>query len=311
MAGITDAPFRRLCRRLGAGMAVSEMVTSDPALLHSRKTRLRLDHDGEDSPTIIQIAGADPAMLAVAARYNADRGAEIIDINMGCPARKVCNRAAGSALLKDERLVGRILDRVVNAVNIPVTLKIRTGWDANHKNAPRIARLAEQAGIQALTVHGRTRACGFKGDAEHDTVRDIKRQVRIPVIANGDIRTPRDAARVLAHTGADGIMIGRAARGNPWIFREVAHYLSHGELLPRPGAGEVCRTLTSHLEDMYNFYGEYMGVRIARKHIGWYCRGRRVPKPFPAMVNQAQRCEQQLNLIHRFFDTQKNKDLAA
>ena len=269
MAGITDRPFRRLARRFGAALAVSEMVSARPELRESRKTRLRLDHQGEESPISVQIAGADPAMLADAARYNVDLGAEIIDINMGCPAKKVCNVAAGSALLEHEALVARILEAVVAAVAVPVTLKIRTGPSPERRNAVRIARIAEAAGVQMLAVHGRTRACAFGGQAEYDSVAAVKASVRIPVIANGDIASGEEARRVLELTGADGIMVGRAAQGRPWLFREIAHYLATGERLAAPPAREIGAVLTEHLDGLYHLYGEEQGARVARKHIGW------------------------------------------
>ncbi|QTP59657.1 tRNA dihydrouridine synthase DusB [Billgrantia antri] len=270
MAGVTDRPFRQLCRRLGAGLVVGEMVTSDPALWHTRKSRQRMDHRGEPGPRAVQIAGGDAAMLAKAARLNADQGAEIIDINMGCPAKKVCNKAAGSALLRDEALVAEILEAVVAAVDVPVTLKIRTGWCAESNNGVRVARLAEAAGIQALAVHGRHRQQRYQGEAEYETIAAIKQAVRIPVFANGDIDSPRKAAQVLDYTGADAVMVGRGAQGNPWIFREIDHYLRHGYSCPPPAPGERASVLRGHLHALHDFYGNYMGVRIARKHLGWY-----------------------------------------
>jgi tRNA-dihydrouridine synthase B len=272
MAGITDRPFRRLARRFGAALAVSEMVSSRPELRESRKTRLRADHSGEAGPISVQIAGADPAMLADAARHNVGLGAEIIDINMGCPAKKVCNVRAGSALLEDEALVVRILEAVVKAVDVPVTLKIRTGPSPERRNAIRIARVAEAAGVQMLAVHGRTRACAFGGCAEYHTIAEVKSRVRIPVIANGDVETPQDAKRVLDATGADGIMIGRAAQGRPWLFRDISHYLETGECAAPPGLAEMRRVLLEHLEGLYDLYGEEQGARVARKHIGWTVR---------------------------------------
>jgi tRNA-dihydrouridine synthase B len=272
MAGITDRPFRRIARRMGAALAVSEMVSSRPELRESRKTRLRQDHAGEAGPISVQIAGSDPAMLADAARYNAALGADIIDINMGCPAKKVCNVQAGSALLADEPLVGRILDAVVAAAGVPVTLKIRTGPAPERRNAVRVARLAEAAGIQALAIHGRSRACMFNGQAEYDTIAEVKSRVRIPVIANGDVDSPADAKRVLELTGADGIMIGRAAQGRPWLFRSIARYLESGEELPAPAVPEIGALLAEHLEGLYDLYGEEQGARVARKHIGWTVR---------------------------------------
>jgi len=270
MAGVTDRPFRQLCRRLGAGLVVGEMVTSDPALWHTRKSRQRMDHTGEPGPRAVQIAGGDAAMLAEAARLNAAQGAEIIDINMGCPAKKVCNKAAGSALLRDETLVAEILEAVVAAVEVPVTLKIRTGWCADSNNGVRVARLAEDAGIQALAVHGRHRQQRYQGEAEYDTIAAIKQAVRIPVFANGDIDSPRKAAEVLDYTGADAVMIGRGAQGNPWIFREIDHYLRHGRTCPPPDMNERADVLRGHVRALHDFYGGYMGVRIARKHLGWY-----------------------------------------
>ena len=270
MAGVTDRPFRQLCRQLGAGLVVGEMVTSDPALWHTRKSRQRMDHRGEPGPRCVQIAGGDAAMLAEAARLNAARGAEIIDINMGCPAKKVCNKAAGSALLRDEALVAEILEAVVAAVEVPVTLKIRTGWCADSNNGVRIARLAEAAGIQALAVHGRHRQQRYQGQAEYDTIAAIKQAVRIPVFANGDVDSPLKAAEVLDYTGADAVMIGRAAQGYPWIFREIDHFLRHGRYCPSPCLTERAEVLRSHLQTLHDFYGDYMGVRIARKHLGWY-----------------------------------------
>ncbi|MDN3520556.1 tRNA dihydrouridine synthase DusB [Halomonas ramblicola] len=273
MAGVTDRPFRRLCRRLGAGLVVGEMVTSDPALWHTRKSRLRMDHRGEPGPRSVQIAGGDAMMLAEAARLNVDQGAQIIDINMGCPAKKVCNKAAGSALLRDEALVAEILEAVVAAVDVPVTLKIRTGWCADSNNGVRVARLAEAAGIQALAVHGRHRQQRYGGEAEYDTIAAIKAAVSLPVFANGDIDSPGKAAAVLDYTGADAVMVGRGAQGNPWIFREIDHYLRHGEPLMPPSDAERAGVLRDHLAALHDFYGDYMGVRIARKHLGWYLAG--------------------------------------
>ncbi len=273
MTGVTDRPFRQLCKAMGAGMAVSEMVTSNCQLYGSGKTRRRADHEGEAPPIAVQIVGADPARLAEAARYNVDSGAQIIDINMGCPTRKVCRGKAGSALLRDESRVAAILEAVVAAVRVPVTLKIRTGWNKRSRNALTIARLAEAAGIQALTIHGRTRACMFEGEAEYETIAAVKAAVRSPVIANGDIDTPEKAKAVLDATRADGVMIGRAALGRPWIFREIIHFLRTGRRLPPPGASERRHILLSHLDEMYAFYGERTGVSMARKHIGWYTRG--------------------------------------
>ncbi len=302
MAGVTDRPFRQLCRRLGAGLAVSEMVSANSALWGSRQTLRRMDHSGEPAPVSIQIAGAEPAMMAEAARFNVDHGARIIDINMGCPARKVCNVMAGSALLRDETLVGRILDAVVAAVEVPVTLKIRTGWDPDNRNAVTVARIAEQAGVQALAVHGRTRACGYRGEAEYLTIRRIKEEVGIPVIANGDITGPRKARQVLELTGADGLMIGRAAQGRPWIFREIQHYLTTGSLLPAPEVEEIRKIMTEHVQNLYDFYGEYTGLRVARKHIAWYSRGRRDGAAFRQRINRVETADAQMALIEAFFD---------
>jgi tRNA-dihydrouridine synthase B len=312
MAGVTDRPFRQLCKRMGAGLAVSEMVSSNSLLWGSEKTKRRANHDGEVEPKSIQIAGADPKMMADAARYNVDNGAQIIDINMGCPAKKICNVMAGSALLQDEPLVSRILDAVVGAVDVPVTLKIRTGWDQTHRNGTRIARLAESAGVQAISIHGRTRACGYKGDAEYDTIAAIKSSINIPVIANGDITTPEKAKYVLEYTGVDGIMIGRAAQGRPWIFREVEHYLKTGEKLPEPDVAEVRDILLEHLKNLYEFYGEYTGVRVARKHISWYSKGHRHGAAFRQTVNQVDTVEDQLKLTQEFFDKlMMREELAA
>ncbi|WP_049623004.1 tRNA dihydrouridine synthase DusB [Frateuria defendens] len=301
MAGVTDKPFRLLCKRLGAGLAVSEMTASDPKLWHTRKSVKRMDHAGEPEPVSVQIAGADPVMLAEAARFNVANGAQIIDINMGCPAKKVCNVWAGSALLQDEPLVARILAAVVGAVEVPVTLKIRTGWDRAHKNALAVARLAEDSGIAALAVHGRTRADKYEGEAEYETIAAVKAAVRIPVLANGDIATPAQARHVLDATGADAVMIGRGAQGRPWVFREVAHYLATGEALPEPDAGEVCAILCEHLQDLYAFYGELQGVRIARKHLGWYAKDRPENAAFRHVANRAESAEEQLRLTRDYF----------
>ncbi len=301
MAGVTDRPFRQLCKELGAGLAVSEMVSSNSLLWGSKKTQRRANHEGEVEPRTVQIAGADPRMMAEAARHNVDRGAQIIDINMGCPAKKVCNVMAGSALLRDEALVGRILEAVVGAVEVPVTLKIRTGWDRSHRNGVRVARIAEQAGVQALAVHGRTRACGYKGEAEYDTIRAIKQAVAIPVIANGDIRDPEKARFVLEYTGADAVMIGRAAQGRPWIFREIAHFLETGRHLPEPGVDEIRDIMIGHLHNLYAFYGEFTGVRIARKHISWYSKGQRGGAAFRDRVNRVETVAEQLAMTEAFF----------
>lgn len=301
MAGVTDRPFRQLCKLMGAGMAVSEMVSSNSLLWGSKKTQQRANHEGEVSPISVQIAGADPEMLAAAARYNVERGAQIIDINMGCPAKKICNVMAGSALLQNEKLVGKILDAVVSAVDIPVTLKIRTGWDKQHKNALSIARIAEIAGIQALAIHGRTRACAYTGEAEYDTIAAVKAAAKIPVIANGDITTPEKAKHILAYTKADAIMIGRAAQGRPWIFREIDHFLATGQHLEAPQVTEIHQVLINHLYDLYDFYGEYSGVRIARKHISWYTKGLVGSASFRHAMNQLQTSDQQISETNVFF----------
>jgi tRNA-dihydrouridine synthase B len=301
MAGVTDRPFRQLCKRLGAAMAVSEMISSNSALWSSDKTRRRAEHEGEVDPISVQIAGADPQSMAAAARHNVAQGAQIIDINMGCPAKKVCNVAAGSALLRNETLVGKILDAVVGAVDVPVTLKIRTGWDECNRNAVRVAKLAQDAGVQVLAIHGRTRADGFRGEAEYDTIAEVKSEIGIPVIANGDIDTPRKARRVLERTHADAIMIGRAAQGRPWIFREIQHYLKTGEDLPAPEVTEIGEVLVRHLHDLYAFYGDYLGVRVARKHIGWYTKNLVGGEDFRRAMNKLESCSEQLAAVNAFF----------
>ncbi len=312
MAGVTDRPFRQLCRKLGAGLAVSEMISSNSALRGTRKTVRRLDFQGEPGPITVQILGADPKAMAEAARVNVDLGAQIIDINMGCPAKKVCKVSAGSALLRDEYLVSAILEAVVAAVDVPVTLKIRTGWDRDSKNGATIARIAQESGVQSLAVHGRTRACGFSGEAEYETIRNIKQSVDIPVVANGDIDSAQKAKRVLDFTGADGIMIGRAAQGRPWIFREIAHFLETGEELPSPDRGWVKQLLLEHVAGLYDFYGEYMGVRVARKHIAWYSKTHPGGAPFRKTINNTDSAEKQLQLIEQFFEqTGTTKELAA
>lgn len=302
MAGVTDKPFRLLCKRMGAGLAVSEMTISDRRFWNTRKSLQRMDHEGEPAPVSVQIAGTEPRQLAEAARHNVDHGAQIIDINMGCPAKKVCHAWAGSALMRDEALVGRILEAVVAAVDVPVTLKIRTGWDAANRNAPAIARIAQAAGIQALTVHGRTRDQHYTGQAEYDTLAAIKAELSIPVIANGDIDSPQRAAQVLRHTGADAVMVGRAAQGRPWIFREIAHYLATGELPPPPSIAEVRAVLLDHLRALHAFYGEEQGVRIARKHLGWYAKDQPGNTGFRAVVNRAQDAAGQIELTAAYFD---------
>ena len=305
MAGVTDRPFRTLCRRFGAGHAIGEMTASNPRLWGTDKTMRRLDHHGEAAPRTVQIAGADPQLLAEAARYNIDRGAQIIDINMGCPAKKVCNVAAGSALLRDEALVGRILDAVVAAcapLNVPVTLKTRTGWDREHRNALRIARLAQDAGVAMLTLHGRARCDLYAGAAEYDTIAQVKAAVSIPVVANGDIDSPEKARAVLDQTGADALMIGRAAQGRPWLFREIAHYLATGTRLAPPSIGEVRAALLDHLAEHYAFYGEYLGVRTARKHIGWYVRDLPGGALFCARMNTLEATAAQCAAVADFLD---------
>ncbi len=301
MAGVTDRPFRQLCKRLGAGMAVSEMVTSNSLLYGSAKTLRRANHEGEVNPISVQIAGADPKMMAEAARYNVDNGAQIIDINMGCPAKKICNVMAGSALLKDEPLVAQILRAVVNAVDVPVTLKIRTGWDKQNRNAIAVAKMAEDIGVQALAMHGRTRACAYTGDAEYDTIAAVKQAIGIPLIANGDITTSEKAKFVLEKTGADAVMIGRAAQGRPWIFREIEHFLSTGRHMPLPEVSEIHSVMLEHLNDLYAFYGELTGMRVARKHISWYTKGLIGSANFRHNMNQLQTIEAQLNAINEFF----------
>jgi tRNA-dihydrouridine synthase B len=303
MAGVTDRPFRQLCKQMGAGMAVSEMVTSNSLLYGSAKTQRRANHDGEVDPISVQIAGSIPEMMAEAARHNVDRGAQIIDINMGCPAKKICNVMAGSALLQDEPLVARILAAVVNAVpEVAVTLKIRTGWDKQHKNALAILKIAEDSGIQALAMHGRTRACAYTGDAEYDTIAAVKAVARIPIIANGDITTPEKAKFVLEYTGADAVMIGRAAQGRPWIFREIDHYLKTGTHLPPPEVDEIHRVLKHHINDLYAFYGEQSGLRIARKHISWYTKGLHDSANFRHAMNQLLTLDEQVSAVDEFFE---------
>ena len=306
MAGVTDQPFRQLCKRMGAAMVVSEMLSSDMRLWNSRKSRLRLVHASDAEPRSVQIAGADPQMLAEAAKANVLMGAQIIDINMGCPAKKVCNKAAGSALMKDERLVAQILEAVVAAVDVPVTLKIRTGWDRQNKNGLSIARIAEQSGIQALAVHGRTRTDLYSGDAEYDTIATIKQGVSIPVFANGDISSPEKARDVLRHTGADALLIGRAAQGRPWIFREINYFLSHGRHMPAPGLAEIEQILLEHVLALHSFYGAIMGVRIARKHVGWYLATLPGAREYRSRFNQLETADAQTASIRQFFLEQYN-----
>lgn len=301
MAGVTDLPFRRLCHDLGAGLVVSEMVTSDVRLWNSTKSRHRLIHDAEVSPRSVQIAGGDPQMMAEAAQQNVELGAQIIDINMGCPAKKVCNKAAGSALLKDEALVREILESVVNSVSVPVTLKIRTGWSQDQKNGLVIAKMAEDIGIQALAIHGRTRECKFQGQAEYDTIAEIKHHLRIPVFANGDINDAQSAKFVKEYTKADGIMIGRAAQGRPWIFREINHYLQTNELLAPPPLPEVRQLVINHVNALHQFYGDYLGVRIARKHVGWYLQTLADKTQFRSVFNRIDNTQEQLDKLEEFF----------
>ena len=311
MVGISDKPFRRLCRRYGAGLAVSEMVSADPLFKLGDKTKFRCDVLDESPPRAVQIAGTDPEQMAQVARANVEGGAQMIDINMGCPAKKVCNKFAGSALLKNEALVEAILEAVLGAVDVPVTLKMRTGWDPANRNAPRIARLAETLGIAALAVHGRTRACRFRGIAEYATVRKIKRDVAIPVIANGDICTPQEAHEVLRYTGADGLMIGRAALGRPWIFRQIAHYLRTGEELAAPSVSEIGDTVVEHLAALHAFYGTQVGVRIARKHLRAYLKNVANGEAFWKKINRIEEPSIQIALLRGFFDRQTIGKIAA
>jgi tRNA-dihydrouridine synthase B len=296
MAGVTDRPFRMLCKRMGAGMAVSEMVASNSLLYGSEKTKRRANHEGEVDPISVQIVGADPKLLALAARYNVDHGAQIIDINMGCPAKKICNVMAGSALMQNEKLVAEILKTVVAAVDVPVTLKIRTGWDKSNRNALNIARIAESSGIQALAIHGRTRACAYSGDAEYDTIRAVKAEVRIT--------TPEKAKFVLQHTGVDAVMIGRAAQGRPWLFREIAHFLDTGTHLLPPAVSEIQEILIGHVHELYSFYGEQTGLRVARKHISWYTKGLAGSANFRHHMNQLESITEQLQAVNDFFEGQ-------
>jgi tRNA-dihydrouridine synthase B len=302
MAGVTDKPFRLLCKRMGAGYAVSEMTTSDPRLWKTKKSMWRMDHEGEPEPIGVQIAGTEPHVLADAARYNVDQGAQIVDINMGCPAKKVCSAWAGSALLQDEALVARILAAVVGAVDVPVTLKIRTGWNRDNKNGVQIARIAEDTGIKALAVHGRTRDMHYTGEAEYETIAAIKHAVSIPIFANGDIASPQKAREVLQRTGADALMIGRAAQGRPWIFREIAHFLKSGEIMPEPTPREVAEIMLGHIAHLHKFYGEEAGVRIARKHLGWYVKDRLENAAFRQVVNRAETAADQTRLAQQYFD---------
>lgn len=311
MAGVTDRPFRQLCRRFGAGLAVSEMLTSDIVLWHSRKSTWRMDHVGEDAPISVQIAGSDPQQMAEAARINVDNGAQIIDINMGCPAKKVCKRAAGSALLRDEPLVAAILEAVVQAVPVPVTLKIRTGWSPDQRNAVRIAHIAADSGIQLLAVHGRTRACRFEGYAEYDTIAAVKAAVAIPVLANGDIDSPQKAAMVLAHTKADGVMIGRAAQGQPWLCGQIADYLRDGTCTSAPDAHQLLSIMQDHLQQLHEFYGEPMGVRIARKHMGWYLAHQPDAALFRQQFNALEQPAEQHRALNLWFARLTDEEQAA
>ena len=311
MAGITDRPFRHLCRRLGAALAAGEMLSADLRLWDTALSRRRRDHDGEPGPRVVQIAGGDPQMMADAARRNVDAGAEVIDVNMGCPARKVCNKDAGSALLRDEPLVAAILEATVRAVDVPVTLKIRTGCNPSARNGVRVARIAEDAGVQLLAVHGRTRACRFEGEAEYGTIAAIKQAVSIPVIANGDIDSAAKAAAVLAATGADGVMVGRAAQGRPWIFREIEAALAGQPVPAEPDPATVRDIMLVHLRDLYDFYGPEAGVRLARKHIGWYCRERPQAQAFRQSVMQVDSAEGQLARVREYFDALDASPAAA
>ncbi|ATC95809.1 tRNA dihydrouridine synthase DusB [Pseudoalteromonas tunicata] len=303
MAGITDRPFRQLCRRLGAGLAVSEMLSSNPDVWKTEKSMNRMDHSGESGIRAVQIAGADPELMAQAAQFNVANGAQIVDINMGCPAKKVNKKLAGSALLQYPDLVEEIIKAVVSAVDVPVTLKIRTGWDTDNRNGVEIAKIAERNGIASLAVHGRTKACMYKGEAEYQTIRDIKRSVSIPIVANGDITSPEKAKQVLDYTGADAIMIGRAAQGRPWIFRETAHYLQTGELLPTPDIAEVRSILMEHINHLFEFYGSVMGVRIARKHVSWYLQAHDNEGQFRRVFNALETNNQQVSALEKYFET--------
>jgi tRNA-dihydrouridine synthase B len=311
MAGVTDLPFRRLCRRLGASLAAGEMISADPRLWDTAESRRRRDHSGEAEPRVVQIAGGDPGMMAEAARRNVDAGAQVIDVNMGCPAKTVCSKEAGSALLRDEKLVADILDATVRAAGVPVTLKIRTGWSRERRNGVEVARIAEDCGVQALAVHGRTRACRFEGEAEYETIGAIKQAVRIPVIANGDIDSAGKAARIVAATGVDGVMVGRAAQGRPWIFREIEAALGGCALPGEPSPAEVRDIISTHLRDLYGFYGVEAGVRIARKHIGWYCRERPHAQAFRQSVMQVGSAEGQLAAVREYFAALEESPAAA
>ncbi|MDU0353673.1 tRNA dihydrouridine synthase DusB [Paraglaciecola aquimarina] len=302
MAGVTDRPFRQLCKRLGAGLVVSEMLSSNPRVWNSEKSKQRMDHQGEEGIRAVQIAGADPELMAQAAQFNVNNGAQIVDINMGCPAKKVNKKLAGSALLQDPQLVEKIIRAVVAAVNVPVTLKIRTGWDVENRNGVDIAKIAQDNGIQSLAVHGRTRACMYKGDAEYDTIKAIKKAVSIPVVANGDITCARKAKQVLEFTEADALMIGRGAQGHPWIFREIQHYLQTGQILAAPSIDEVSSILLEHVANVHQFYGEFLGCRIARKHVGWYLAEKDQQRLFRAKFNAIEEAQQQLDALSTYFD---------
>ncbi|RJG47871.1 tRNA dihydrouridine synthase DusB [Motilimonas pumila] len=301
MAGITDRPFRQLCRKYGAALAVSEMLSSNPEVWATEKSKNRMDHENETGIRSVQIAGSDPKLMAAAARENVSRGAQIIDINMGCPAKKVNKKLAGSALMKEPDLVKAILESVVDAVDVPVTLKTRTGWDPEHRNGLIIAEIAEQAGIQALAIHGRTRQCMYKGFAEYDTIKAIKQHINIPVIANGDITSAKKAQQVLEYTQADAIMIGRGAQGKPWIFQEIAHYLATGEILPEPDNGAIANDLLGHVAQLHEFYGEVKGYRIARKHVGWYLKEQPNTQEFRKNFNTIEDASLQLKVLEDFF----------
>lgn len=303
MAGVTDQPFRRMCKALGAGLVVSEMLSSNPKVWNTEKSRQRMDHRGESGLRSVQIAGADPQLMAEAAQFNVENGAQIIDINMGCPAKKVNKKLAGSALLQYPELVEQIVVSVVNSVSVPVTLKIRTGWNTENRNGVTIAKIAEDNGIQSLAVHGRTRACMYKGEAEYDTIRDIKKAISIPVVANGDITSPQRAKQVLEFTGADAVMIGRGAQGRPWIFREINHYLTTGELLPPPSIAEQRSVLLEHVHNVHQFYGDFMGARIARKHVGWYLADHDQERLFRASFNAIEDANEQLDALEQYFST--------
>ena len=311
MAGVTDLPFRQLCREMGAGLVVSEMVASDPSTWGTRKSRLRIQFGDEPAPRSVQIAGYDPLMMAEAARFNVSQGAEIIDINMGCPAKKVCKRAAGSALLQDPKLVSDILHAVVAAVDVPVTLKIRTGWDRHNRNAVTIAKIAEEAGVAALAVHGRTRACRFVGEVEYDTIAQVVEAVSIPVLANGDISTPEKAQFVLQYTGAAAVMIGRATQGSPWVFKQINHYLEIGTLLPPPRLDEAGAIMMRHLIALHDFYGEVGGTLISRKHIGWYINPMAGGKQFTQQFNKLESTMEQQASLRQFFESAQYQEQAA